>query len=71
MSQDVRVGDYVQMKKAHPCGSSEWVIYRVGADIGIRCTGCGRHVLLDRQKFNKRMKRIIQSVVNPPTEESR
>ena len=36
--QDFAVGDHVQMRKKHPCGSDEWVIYRMGADIGLRVT---------------------------------
>lgn len=53
------VGSRVQMRKKHPCGSDEWVIYRVGADIGLRCTGCQHRVLLARSKFNKGLKRVL------------
>lgn len=49
------------MRKKHPCGSDIWVIYRIGADIGIRCTGCDRRVLLARSVFNKRLKLILGS----------
>lgn len=55
------LGDVVQMKKAHPCGSDKWVIIRTGADIKIRCEGCGRIVMLDRPEFEKRVKKIISS----------
>ncbi len=55
----VHVDDVVQMRKPHPCGSLEWVVTRVGADIGIRCLGCGRRVMLPRSRFEKRVKRII------------
>ncbi|MBZ0298461.1 MAG: DUF951 family protein [Anaerolineae bacterium] len=58
---EVGVGDRVQMRKAHPCGSDVWVIYRVGADIGMRCTGCDRRVLLARSLFQKRLKRILDA----------
>jgi hypothetical protein len=57
----IAVGDRVQMRKKHPCGSDVWVIYRVGADIGMRCTGCDRRVLLARSVFNKRLKQILGS----------
>lgn len=57
--QDIRVGDHVQMRKQHPCGSDVWVIYRVGADIGLRCAGCGRRVLLARSVFTRRLKRVL------------
>lgn len=56
---DIQVGDRVQMRKKHPCGSDEWLVYRVGADIGLRCTGCDRRVLLTRRVFNKRLKRTV------------
>jgi hypothetical protein len=59
MMQDVQVGDRVQMRKQHPCGSDEWLIYRIGADIGLRCTGCDRRVMLARRVFNKRLKRVM------------
>lgn len=56
---EIAVGDTVQMRKKHPCGSDVWVIYRIGADIGMRCTGCDRRVMLARSVFNKRLKQII------------
>ena len=56
---EVFVGSRVQMRKKHPCGSDEWIVYRVGADIGIRCTGCDRRVMLPRVEFSRRMKRVI------------
>lgn len=61
MDEEIRVGDRVQMRKPHPCGSDEWVVYRIGADIGIRCTGCERRVLLARSLFRKRLKRVLAS----------
>ncbi len=56
---DISVGDRVELRKLHPCGSAEWQIYRVGADIGLRCIGCGRRVMLTRSEFNKRLKHVI------------
>ena len=47
------------MKKAHPCGFNEWEIMRVGADIKIKCLGCGRSIMLPRIIFNKKLKKII------------
>lgn len=60
MPENLHIGDRVQMRKPHPCGSDEWIIYRVGADIGIRCTGCERRVMLPRSEFFRRLKRVIQ-----------
>ncbi len=56
---DLCLGDIVQCKKKHPCGSDQWEIIRVGMDIRIRCQGCGRVVLLPRQKFEKSVKKIL------------
>ena len=53
------VGTKVIMKKQHPCGSNEWEIVRVGADIKIKCLKCNRTVLLARIDFNKKIKKII------------
>ena len=49
----------VIMKKQHPCGTNEWEITRVGADIKIKCINCGRTVLIPRIEFNKKLKKII------------
>jgi hypothetical protein len=55
------LGDKVQLRKKHPCGSDIWTVVRVGADIGLVCTGCERRVLLDRPIFRKRVKKVIES----------
>ena len=52
---DVYLGDVVRLRKAHPCGSIEWLVDRLGADIGLRCQGCGRHVLLERRTLESRL----------------
>ena len=49
------IGDKITMRKAHPCGGNEWSIYRVGADIGLRCATCDRRVMLDRWVVQRRM----------------
>ena len=57
------IGDIVQTKKQHPCGSSEWEVTRVGADFKIKCVGCGRLVMLPRPKFEKSVKKVIKTGV--------
>ena len=52
---DVYLGDVVRLRRAHPCGSREWLVDRLGADIGLRCQGCGRHVLLERRLLETRL----------------
>lgn len=55
------IGDVVQMKKAHPCGSNEWEVLRIGVDFVIRCCGCGHRVMIPRPKFEKAVKKVLQS----------
>lgn len=59
MMKEYKIGSIVMMKKGHPCGSNEWEVTRVGADIKIKCLGCGRSVMLPRIEFNKKIKKII------------
>ena len=56
---DIHVNDVLKMKKAHPCGSQEWLVLRVGMDIRLRCAGCGHEVLAPRRKVEKSIKRVI------------
>lgn len=57
---DLRLGDRIIAKKNHPCGNNEFAILRIGADIKIKCLGCGREVMLPRQKIEKNIKRIMR-----------
>ena len=54
----INVGDRLVMKKAHPCGSSDFTIVRTGADIKIKCDKCGRVVMLSVPDFLKRLKTV-------------
>lgn len=56
-----KLGDIVKMKKQHPCGSYNWEVVRMGADIKIKCTGCGRLVMLPRSEFEKKMVRVVEA----------
>ncbi|WP_125583645.1 DUF951 domain-containing protein [Levilactobacillus cerevisiae] len=53
------LGDLVEMKKAHPCGTNRWEITRMGADIKIKCTNCGHVVMLSRREFEKKLKKVL------------
>lgn len=57
---DVRVGDTIQTKKPHPCGTNTFEVLRVGMDFRIRCTGCGHEVMLPRAKIEKNIRRILR-----------
>jgi hypothetical protein len=62
------LNDIVEMKKEHPCHlSKQWKIIRMGADIRIKCLGCGTSVLLPRSKFDKKIKKIVEKA---PAEEN-
>jgi len=52
---ELLLGDIVRLRRTHPCGSTEWLVDRLGADIGLRCQGCGRHVLLERRALESRL----------------
>ena len=55
----IQVGDILTMKKAHPCGSKDWTVLRIGADFRLRCCGCGHEVMAPRRKLEKSIKRMI------------
>ncbi|CAM3075909.1 DUF951 domain-containing protein [Paenibacillus sediminis] len=55
------LGDIVQMKKPHPCGTNEMEIIRMGMDIRIKCVGCKHSVLIPRAKFEKNLKKVLRS----------
>ena len=59
-TMDVRLGDVLEMKKAHPCGSKRWLVLRVGMDFRLRCQGCGHEVMLPRSKAEKSIRKLIR-----------
>jgi hypothetical protein len=56
--KEFALSDMVRMKKKHPCGSYNWQIIRMGADIKIKCQGCGRMVMMTRHDFEKMLVRV-------------
>ena len=59
MTLNYKLGSIVEMKKQHPCGTNNWEITRIGADIKIKCTFCNRTIMLPRVEFNKKIKKVI------------
>ena len=57
----ISVGDVLEMKKPHPCGSKTFKVMRVGSDVRIICEGCGRDMTLDRIKLEKAVKHIVNN----------
>ena len=64
------LGWVVRLKKNHPCGSTDWEIVRLGADIGIVCLGCKRRVLMPRSTLDKRLRTVVSSDEQPANTES-
>ena len=56
---ELLLGDVLRLRRAHPCGSREWLVDRLGADIGLRCQGCGRHVMLERRLLESRLDSFV------------
>jgi hypothetical protein len=59
MVREIKLGDVVRLRKKHPCGASQWQVVRVGADIGLRCLKCQRHVFLERSVFEHQVKAFL------------
>ena len=57
MVREFSLQDVVHLRKAHPCGSYQWQVVRLGADIGLRCLGCGRRILTPRSVLERRMEK--------------
>ena len=63
---DIQLGDILTMKKPHPCGEKRWLVLRIGADLRLRCLGCGHEVMVQRHKVQKNI-RTVQRAENPST----
>lgn len=63
---DLRLGDMLRLRKEHPCGSREWRVVRLGADIGLLCAGCAHRILMDRLDVERRFTGYVER--GPETE---
>lgn len=57
----MKVGDILELKKPHPCGEKRFRVMRVGSEVRILCSGCGRDMVLDRVKLEKAIRKLIPS----------
>jgi hypothetical protein len=57
---DLYLGDRLRLRRTHPCGGDTWLLDRVGADIGLRCETCGRHVLVERRTVERRLAGFVE-----------
>ena len=62
---ELRLGDVVRLRRPHPCGSSDFAVVRLGADIGLRCQVCGRRILLPRSLLERRIKSFVSRSPEP------
>jgi hypothetical protein len=53
------LGDLVRLRRRHPCGGDTWLVDRLGADIGLRCQTCDRHVLVERRTIERRLLEFV------------
>jgi hypothetical protein len=56
---DLKLNDILRLRKPHPCGGFEWIVIRLGADIGLECCQCGRRLMLSQRELSKRLKTIL------------
>jgi hypothetical protein len=66
---DLSIGDVLRLRKTHPCGGADWTVVRLGADIGLKCTMCGRRILLPRSTVERRTKTFVLRVRDVPPKE--
>jgi len=59
MLPELNLNDILRLRKPHPCGSYDWKVTRLGADIGLECQGCGRRIMLERRVLARRLKMIV------------
>lgn len=55
---EYNIGDIVELKKKHPCGSKTWKIIRVGVDFKFKCCGCDHVIMVERQKAINMIKKL-------------
>lgn len=59
---DISVGDVLELKKAHPCGSHDWLVIRIGQDFRLSCVGCGHQIMIPRRSVEKSIKSIKKGI---------
>jgi hypothetical protein len=64
MVLELKLGDVLRLKKTHPCGNDLWEVVRLGADIGLRCVKCKRHVLLARSYLERRVRDVMRGAAS-------
>ena len=55
-----QLGDILQFKKVHPCGSFQWKVIKIGVDYKLECCGCGRQIIIPRVDLQRKVKKRIE-----------
>ena len=63
MNKEYKIGSLLVLKKGHPCGENLWEVVKLGADIRLKCTKCGRLVMIPRIELNKKIKRVKEKEI--------
>ncbi|HLA17318.1 MAG TPA: DUF951 domain-containing protein [Candidatus Limnocylindrales bacterium] len=66
---ELAIGDVLRLRRRHPCGDDTWSVVRLGADIGLRCRGCGRRILLERRSIERRFGGFVEQAARPKADE--
>ena len=64
---ELRIGDRLRLRREHPCGSRDWGVVRLGADIGLVCEGCAHRILMDRLDVERRFTEYLDRGPNEPS----
>jgi hypothetical protein len=67
---DLQMDDVLRLRKPHPCGNTDWIVVRLGADIGLKCLGCGRRILMPRREVARRLKKVVRRAGETLTDEN-
>lgn len=66
MLPDLQMHDVLRLRKPHPCGGTDWLVVRLGADIGLKCLSCGHRILLTRREVARRLKATVSRAGETP-----
>ena len=62
---ELRLGDHIRLRREHRCGSRDWSVVRLGADIGLTCSGCAHRILMDRLDVERRFVAFLARGADP------
>ncbi len=57
-----KIGEYLRLRKKHPCGDDRWEILKTGVDMRLKCVTCRRVILIPRVKLIKQVKQVLETL---------